>query len=72
MMNSPTPIHKSPFQRQKIDSDYELDEEVSDEVKFLDFGRRAILSLRQNLTARILELEKNNIYVKYKDRIERS
>ena len=38
--------------------DYELDEEVSDEVKFLDFGRRAILSLRQNLTARILELEK--------------
>ena len=53
----------------KIDSDYELDEEVSDEVKFLDFGRRAILSLRQNLTARILELEKNNIYVKYKDRI---
>lgn len=53
----------------KIDNDYEVDEEVSDEVKFLDFGRRAILSLRQNLTARILELEKNNIYQKYKDRI---
>ena len=53
----------------KIDNDYEVDEEVSDEVKFLDFGRRAILALRQNLTARILELEKNNIYIKYKDRI---
>lgn len=53
----------------KIDSDYELGEEVTDEVKFLDFGRRAILSLRQNLSARILELEKDNIYHLYKDRI---
>jgi N utilization substance protein A len=53
----------------EIDEDYEAGEEVSDEVKFLDFGRRAILSLRQNLTARILDLEKNNIYIKYKDRI---
>ncbi|MBP5589392.1 MAG: transcription termination/antitermination protein NusA [Bacteroidales bacterium] len=53
----------------KIDEDYEIGEEVADEVKFLDFGRRSILSIRQNLTARILELEKNNIYLKYKDRI---
>ncbi len=53
----------------RIDTDYELGEEVTDEVKFLDFGRRAILSLRQNLSARILELEKDNIYHKYKDRI---
>ncbi|HDP55340.1 MAG TPA: transcription termination/antitermination protein NusA [Bacteroidetes bacterium] len=53
----------------KIDDDYEVGEEVTDEVKLADFGRRAILSLRQNLTARILELEKNNIYSKYKDRI---
>jgi len=53
----------------KIDQDYELGEEVTDEVKFLDFGRRAILSLRQNLSARILELEKDSIYHKYKDRI---
>ncbi len=53
----------------KIDEDYEIGEEVTDEVKFLDFGRRAILSLRQNLTNRILDLEKNNIYLKYKDRI---
>ena len=53
----------------KIDDDYEVGEEVTDEVRFLDFGRRAILSLRQNLSARILELEKDNIYHKYKDRI---
>jgi len=53
----------------KIDEDYEVGEEVSDEVKFLDFGRRAILALRQNLVARILDLAKKNIYLKYKDRI---
>jgi transcription termination/antitermination protein NusA len=53
----------------KIDADFEVGEEVTDEVKFLEFGRRAILSLRQNLAARILELEKDNIYNKYKERI---
>lgn len=53
----------------EIDEDYEVGEDVTDEVKLIDFGRRAILALRQNLTARILELEKNNIYAKYKDRI---
>ncbi|WP_207784690.1 transcription termination factor NusA [Marinifilum breve] len=53
----------------KIDEDYELGEEVTDEVKFLDFGRRSILTLRQNLSARILELEKDNIFNNYKDRI---
>lgn len=53
----------------KIDTDYDVGEEVTDEVKLLDFGRRAILSLRQNLTSRILELEKGNIYGKYKDRV---
>lgn len=53
----------------KIDDDYELGEEVTDEVKFLDFGRRSILTLRQNLSARILELEKDNIFNNYKDRI---
>lgn len=64
------PITQIPLSHAKeIDEDYEVGEEVSDEVKFLDFGRRAILSLRQNLTARILDLEKNNIYMKYKDRI---
>ncbi len=53
----------------KIDTDYEVGEDVTDEVKLLDFGRRAILALRQNLTSRILELEKGNIFGKYKDRI---
>ncbi len=52
-----------------IDLDFEIGEEVTDEVKFLEFGRRAILSLRQNLAARILELEKDTIYNKYKERI---
>jgi N utilization substance protein A len=52
-----------------IDKDYEIDEEVTDEVKFKDFGRRAILTLRQNLTSKILELEKEKLYEKYKNRI---
>lgn len=53
----------------KIDEDYEVGEEVTDEVKLIDFGRRTILSLRQNLTSRILDLEKDYVYNKYKDRI---
>lgn len=52
-----------------IDEDYEIGEDVTDEVKLEDFGRRAILSLRQNLTSRILELEKDHVYSKYKDKI---
>ena len=53
----------------KIDEEYEVGEDVTDEVKLADFGRRAILALRQNLTARILDLEKNNLFQKYSDRI---
>ena len=53
----------------KVDEDYEVGEDFTDEVKLADFGRRAILSLRQNLSAKILELEKDNVYTKYKDRI---
>ncbi|MDA3867621.1 MAG: transcription termination factor NusA [Salinivirgaceae bacterium] len=53
----------------KIDDDYEEGEEVTDEVTIEDFGRRAILSIRQNLTSRIMELEKENTFGKYKDRI---
>lgn len=56
-------------QAKVIDEDYEVGEEVSDEVKMADFGRRSILALRQNLSARIMDLEKNSIYLKYKDRI---
>lgn len=53
----------------KIDDDYEVGEEATDEVKFVDFGRRAILNLRQSLASMIMDLEKDNIYSKYKDRI---
>lgn len=53
----------------KIDEDYEVGEEVTDEVKLEHFGRRMILAVRQNLTSRILELEKDHIYNKYKDSI---
>ncbi len=53
----------------KIDTDYEVGEEVTDEVKLIDFGRRSVLALRQNLTSKILELEKTNIFNNYKDRI---
>jgi N utilization substance protein A len=54
---------------QKIDTDYEVGEDVTDEVKLVDFGRRAILNLRQNLASKILELEKDHIYGKYKNKI---
>lgn len=53
----------------KFDPDYELGEEVVDEVDFHIFGRRAILSLRQNLAGQILELEKDQLYQKYSERI---
>lgn len=53
----------------KIDEDFEEGEEVTDEVKLADFGRRAILNLRQNLASKILELEKDHIYGKYKNKI---
>ena len=49
---------------QKIDEDYEEGEEVTEEVHFADFGRRAILTLRQTLAAKILELEKDSLYNK--------
>ncbi len=56
-------------QAKKIDKDYEIGEDVTDEVKLASFGRRAILALRQNLTSRILDLEKNNVYEKYRNKI---
>ena len=54
---------------QKIDEDYEVGEDVSQKVNFADFGRRAILTLRQTMAAKILELEHDNLYNKYKDKI---
>ena len=54
---------------QKIDPDYEVGEEITDEVHFADFGRRAVLNLRQALASKILELQKDSIYNKYKDKV---
>ncbi|GHT58927.1 transcription termination/antitermination protein NusA [Bacteroidia bacterium] len=54
---------------QKIDSDYEVGEEITDEVNFAGFGRRAVLNLRQALASKILELQKDSVYTKYKDRV---
>jgi N utilization substance protein A len=53
----------------EFDSDYEVGEEVVDEVNFHKFGRRAILTLRQNLAGQIMELEKDHLYNKYTERI---
>ncbi|BBA28292.1 transcription termination factor NusA [Prevotella melaninogenica] len=53
----------------KIESDYEVGEDVSEEVDFNKFGRRAILNLRQTLASKILELEHDSLYNKYKDRV---
>ncbi len=53
----------------KIEPDFEIGEEVTEEFKFNDFGRRNILSLRQNLISRIMELEKDHLYKLYKERV---
>lgn len=53
----------------KIEPDFEVGEEVSEELKMLDFGRREILTIRQNLVAKIQEYEKDNVYKKYKDKV---
>ena len=50
----------------QIDEECELGEEITDKVNFLDFGRRAILNLRQTLASKILELQKEGIYNQYK------
>ncbi|MEN6568577.1 MAG: transcription termination factor NusA [Rikenellaceae bacterium] len=53
----------------KIDDSYEIGEQFTEEVKLESFGRRGILNLRQNLSGRIMDIEKANLYNKYKDRI---
>ena len=53
----------------KIESDFEVGEDVTEQILLDDFGRRAVLAARQNLVARIMELEKESIYQKYKDRV---
>ena len=53
----------------KIELDYEVGEDVSEAVDFTKFGRRAILNLRQTLASKVLELEHDSLYNKYKDRV---
>jgi transcription termination/antitermination protein NusA len=53
----------------KIDPDFEVGEEVTDEVHFADFGRRAVLNLRQTLASKILELQKDSLYNLFVDRV---
>ena len=53
----------------KIDPDFEVGEEVSQEIKLPEFMRRNILSIKQNLQGRIMELEKDHLYNKYKERV---
>ena len=54
---------------QKIDEDYEVGEEVTDAVDFLSFGRRAILTLRQTLSSKVLDLQKDGVFTKYSQMI---
>ena len=51
----------------KIDEECEIGEEVTDKVEFTSFGRRMILNLRQTLASKILELQKENLYLRYSD-----
>ena len=51
----------------KIEPDFEVGEDVSEEVKLVDLGRRAILALRQNLTAKIYEHDSTNVYKRLKE-----
>ena len=53
----------------KIQADYEVGEDVSEKVDFSKFGRRAILNLRQTFASKVLELEHDSLYNKYKDRV---
>ena len=52
-----------------IDATYEVGDEYSDQIKMNQFGRRAVLSLRQNLASRLLDLEKASIYEKYSEKV---
>ena len=54
---------------QRVDEDFEVGEEMTDEVRFEDFARRNILSIRQNLSSRIAELERSQLYESYQDRV---
>ncbi|MBA3663445.1 MAG: transcription termination/antitermination protein NusA [Bacteroidetes bacterium] len=61
--------HISYSDAKKIEPDFEIGEDLSEKVKLEDFGRRAVLSVRQNLVQKILELEKSEVYNKYKEKV---
>lgn len=54
---------------QKIEPDYQVGEEAYQQIEIDDFGRRSVLAARQTLISRIMELEKDEVYKKYKDRV---
>lgn len=62
-------MHIGLKEAKKIEPDFEIGEQVTDKIKLDDFGRRAVLAIRQNLVSRVLDLEKDALYRKYKDRI---
>ncbi|MBC7861339.1 MAG: transcription termination/antitermination protein NusA, partial [Bacteroidia bacterium] len=61
--------HISLTDAHKIEPDFEIGEDVSEPLRLEDFGRRAVLAIRQNLVQKILELEKSEIYNKYKEKV---
>lgn len=61
--------HISLTDAQKIDADFEIGEDITQPVRLEDFGRRAVLAVRQNLASRILDLEKDGIFKKYQERV---
>lgn len=61
--------HISLTDAKKIEPDFEIGEDVSEPVKLDDFGRRSVLAIRQNLVQKILELEKSEVFNKYKERV---
>ncbi len=64
------PVSQIPLsEAQKVDPDYEEGEEFSEEINIADFGRRAILAMRQNLISKIVQLERERLYKKYIDRV---
>ncbi len=61
--------HVSLTEARKVEPDFEIGEILTEPVRLLDFGRRSVLSVRQNLASRILEHEKNGIFQKYKEKV---
>jgi N utilization substance protein A len=61
--------HISLANAKKIEPDFEIGEQVTDRIMLDDFGRRAVLAIRQNLVSRVLDLEKDALYRKYKERV---